>query len=59
MKPENEKELINQIALMFFDARTVNSIAADYALAVIKMVRDFDARQLSIVGDKDAITSRN
>jgi hypothetical protein len=39
---ESETELLNSVALMFFDTMSVGCVASEYARAVIKMVRDHD-----------------
>jgi hypothetical protein len=43
--PLTEADLLNEIALMFFDAMTVKCVPSDYAKCVIKKVRDFDLVQ--------------
>jgi hypothetical protein len=39
---ESETELLNSVALMFFDTMSVGCVASEYARAVIRMVRDHD-----------------
>jgi RecJ-like exonuclease len=38
----SEDKLVNDVALMFFDAMAVKSDSSSYAKTVIKMVRDHD-----------------
>jgi hypothetical protein len=45
---EPDEELINEIALLFFDSMNVPCVPSDYAKAVIKKVRDYDAAKRCI-----------
>jgi hypothetical protein len=38
---QTEDDLVNEIALMFADAKTVRCVPSDYAKAVIRKVREF------------------
>lgn len=42
---QTEDDLVNKIALMFFDIMSVPGVPTDYARSVIQLVRAFDRRQ--------------